>query len=346
MAGFANLHQRDFMYCHHGSVVWDPMKKKALLWKWKMMDRALMLIGFGYLIFCVVFVGLFICSVTDRDKFVFMTTTMAVTFKAWLVMPLALSMILAAFANVLRTSHPSIEKIEFQLGLSQKEILELQGRAIASPTDEVEIVDSHGGVVAAEQPLENTVEPVPCRNNEFSVTFSRRDSLGLNFSPCTLEGKPMLTRIRPDTQAEECGDLQPGQVLISVDGKKVSTFEDAMELLRMGLRPVTLTFADGSEVSPEPTTEEEHPSHAENAEMDPCSPDSENSHFGALIKLAEDQDVPDGSESSANRISPVVELTAEEVVKRWPKIQPDIQNKWKCSRQCSSRACPQAWCTL
>eukprot|EP00746_Dinoflagellata_sp_MGD_P063275 gnl/MRDRNA2_/MRDRNA2_266009_c0_seq1.p1 gnl/MRDRNA2_/MRDRNA2_266009_c0~~gnl/MRDRNA2_/MRDRNA2_266009_c0_seq1.p1 ORF type:complete len:169 (+),score=36.77 gnl/MRDRNA2_/MRDRNA2_266009_c0_seq1:55-507(+) len=38
----------------------------------------------------------------------------------------------------------------------------------------------------------------------------------------------------------------------------------------------------------------------------------------------------------------VVELTAEEVVTRWPELEPDIQNQKRCSEHCSSGP----WCSI
>eukprot|EP00746_Dinoflagellata_sp_MGD_P041326 gnl/MRDRNA2_/MRDRNA2_200012_c0_seq1.p1 gnl/MRDRNA2_/MRDRNA2_200012_c0~~gnl/MRDRNA2_/MRDRNA2_200012_c0_seq1.p1 ORF type:complete len:606 (+),score=112.58 gnl/MRDRNA2_/MRDRNA2_200012_c0_seq1:115-1818(+) len=131
MKAFAMLHKRNFMYCDKGSEVWDPKKKKAILRKWKIQDAFLFSFTSLYMVFSMLFVGLFTASITDRDKYAFLTSTLTAVVKAWLILPLVMSIVLAALANMLKAGHPWIEKIEKKLGLSQLEILELQGKLMS-----------------------------------------------------------------------------------------------------------------------------------------------------------------------------------------------------------------------
>eukprot|EP00746_Dinoflagellata_sp_MGD_P152722 gnl/MRDRNA2_/MRDRNA2_83855_c0_seq1.p1 gnl/MRDRNA2_/MRDRNA2_83855_c0~~gnl/MRDRNA2_/MRDRNA2_83855_c0_seq1.p1 ORF type:complete len:1203 (+),score=200.96 gnl/MRDRNA2_/MRDRNA2_83855_c0_seq1:102-3710(+) len=74
---------------------WSDKKVARQLLIWKVRYCAFIIIALCYLIFCMLFVGLFLASVTDIDKDTFVTSTVSQLTQQWFVVPLAVTLLIS-----------------------------------------------------------------------------------------------------------------------------------------------------------------------------------------------------------------------------------------------------------
>eukprot|EP01044_Picomonas_judraskeda_P001193 COSAG03_NODE_66_length_15090_cov_6.646455_1_plen_574_part_10 len=84
-----------------------------------------------------------------------------------------------------------------------------------------------------------------------SVTFTSTGPLGLKFSPHRVTNDLQLLSVNPGSQAEQFTQLVPGLVVASIGGKQSTGigYDAALNAIKAGGRPLTLTFMPGS-ISP------------------------------------------------------------------------------------------------
>jgi hypothetical protein len=74
------------------------------------------------------------------------------------------------------------------------------------------------------------------------VTFHKPGSLGISFGSRGLDVPPFITAIKPNTEAAGFSELVYGLVLKKVQEKDVVGFTDAIDYIKNGGRPLSLTF--------------------------------------------------------------------------------------------------------
>eukprot|EP00746_Dinoflagellata_sp_MGD_P061605 gnl/MRDRNA2_/MRDRNA2_260397_c0_seq1.p1 gnl/MRDRNA2_/MRDRNA2_260397_c0~~gnl/MRDRNA2_/MRDRNA2_260397_c0_seq1.p1 ORF type:complete len:291 (-),score=49.25 gnl/MRDRNA2_/MRDRNA2_260397_c0_seq1:102-974(-) len=117
--GFFNaLHHRDFVFCNG----WDEKMKHRLLAKWRFEDMLLLTLAPLYIVFCILFVGVFLSAVTTRDRTVFSINSLSTIFQAWFLIPFVMAALLAGLVGLLNFEHPRMQLIEKKLGLTHDDI--------------------------------------------------------------------------------------------------------------------------------------------------------------------------------------------------------------------------------
>eukprot|EP00746_Dinoflagellata_sp_MGD_P131180 gnl/MRDRNA2_/MRDRNA2_64998_c0_seq1.p1 gnl/MRDRNA2_/MRDRNA2_64998_c0~~gnl/MRDRNA2_/MRDRNA2_64998_c0_seq1.p1 ORF type:complete len:239 (+),score=35.49 gnl/MRDRNA2_/MRDRNA2_64998_c0_seq1:74-790(+) len=122
-----HLHAREFVYCKN----WDEKKRKKLLMKWKVMDMLFGTFGLFFAIFCMVYVSMFLATITTRDRSIFATTTLTSLLKSWIFMPIIISLVLSGAAGKIKIGDKNYKKVE--------ELLALENAQQAEPKKEISV---------------------------------------------------------------------------------------------------------------------------------------------------------------------------------------------------------------
>lgn len=116
-SGFAfvlvHLHSRQFVYAKN----WDEKKRKKLLMKWKVMDMLLGVLGLFFAIFCMVYVSMFLATITTRDRTIFATTVLTSLLKSLIIMPIIISLVLSGIAGKIKKGDKNYKEVEELLAL-------------------------------------------------------------------------------------------------------------------------------------------------------------------------------------------------------------------------------------
>eukprot|EP01052_Picozoa_sp_SAG31_P029002 SAG31_NODE_2846_length_5008_cov_2.423508_1_plen_1358_part_10 len=75
-----------------------------------------------------------------------------------------------------------------------------------------------------------------------TLTIEADGPLGLSLASDSDYGEPRIKAVRPSGSAYQFDELVPGLILFSVQGEKVESFRDGMQLLRAAGRPISLGF--------------------------------------------------------------------------------------------------------
>jgi len=107
------INTRRFVYAQK----WSERRKRWKLKKWKICDVVLQLVGCAYFFFCLLYVALFLASITNIDRNAWLLSFVTSLAQGWLIAPFWMSVLAAVVPKLLRSS--MWRRIEHRLGINQ-----------------------------------------------------------------------------------------------------------------------------------------------------------------------------------------------------------------------------------
>jgi|ERR1712216_1058288 len=107
------LHPRKFQYCKS----WSKESKRGTLSKWHLLDLCMVILGFVFIMFSMLYVALFLAQVREPDKAAWAICCISAIVKGWLLMPFIKAFVLTLLLVGVKAGHPVFARVEKDFGV-------------------------------------------------------------------------------------------------------------------------------------------------------------------------------------------------------------------------------------
>eukprot|EP00746_Dinoflagellata_sp_MGD_P106221 gnl/MRDRNA2_/MRDRNA2_44329_c0_seq1.p1 gnl/MRDRNA2_/MRDRNA2_44329_c0~~gnl/MRDRNA2_/MRDRNA2_44329_c0_seq1.p1 ORF type:complete len:217 (-),score=36.79 gnl/MRDRNA2_/MRDRNA2_44329_c0_seq1:32-610(-) len=112
---FSGLYPKGIVYIEG----WSEPKVARQLVIWRVKIIALVAFALSYILFCMLFVGLFLASVKDVDKDEFLVASISQLTQQWLVVPVVTTVVIGLAFGFVKKGSPLLQMIEEKLNLHE-----------------------------------------------------------------------------------------------------------------------------------------------------------------------------------------------------------------------------------